>query len=229
MENILKIEGYELLSKKVYRIIKSGIIDGSLKPGTKLLEVKIADKMGISRTPIREALRELAAKGFVKMIPNQGIVVSSDSAEDIREVMQIRGVLEGLAGRLAVAMINKEEISRLENLIKQMEKFSKKNDPLGFGEVDAEFHNIIVNICRNKRLMQIRKNITEQAHRYRIKSLNVPGRLEYSTEEHRKIAEALKKKDAKAADKSIQKHIENTLKNILSHVTVKKEDKDIDA
>ena len=227
MENISKIKGYELLSKKVYRIIKSGIINGSLKPGSKLLEVKIAKQMGISRTPIREALRELAAKGFVKTIPNQGIIVSSDSAEDIREVMQIRGVLEGLAARLAAILINEEEISKLENLLKEMDKFTRENNPLAFSEIDAEFHNVIVNICGNKRLIQMRKNITEQAHRYRIKSLNISGRLKYSIEEHREIVEALKKKDPKKADKFSQNHIENTLKNILNHVTVKRKDKDI--
>ena len=229
MVNILKIEGYELLSKKVYRIIKSGIIDGSLKSGSKLLEVKIAKQMGISRTPIREALRELAAKGFVTMIPNQGIIVSSDSIEDIQEVVQIRSVLEGLAARLAVDMINLEGINKLKKLLEQMEKYVEKNDPLSFGEVDAEFHNIIVNNCGNNRLIKMRKNITEQAHRYRIKSLNVSGRLKRSMEEHRKIFEALKKKDPEKADKFLRKHIENSLKNILTHINIKEEEKNINA
>ena len=229
MVNIARIEGYELLSKKVYRILKSGIIDGILTPGTKLLEVKIAEQMGISRTPIREALRELAAKGFVKMIPNQGIIVSSDSIEDVREVMQIRGVLEGLAARLAATMINREQLAQLEALLQKMEKFTKKNNPMHFGDVDAEFHNIIVNSCGNHRLIQMRKNITEQAHRYRIKSLNVSGRLIHSIEEHRKIYDALKKRDSRKADKACQEHIENTLKNILSHVTAEKDEKNINA
>jgi len=229
MVNISKIEGYELLSKKVYRIIKSGIIDGSLKSGSKLLEVKIAKQMGISRTPIREALRELAAKGFVKMVPNQGIIVSSDSIEDIQEVIQIRSVLEGLAARLAVVMINSEEISNLEKLLEQMKKFVEKNDPLRFGEVDAEFHNIIVDNCGNNRLIQMRKNITEQAHRYRIKSLNVSGRLKRSMEEHRKIIEAFKKRDSEKADKFLRKHIENSLKNILTHINIKEEEENINA
>jgi len=223
MENISKIKGYELLSKKVYKIIKSKIINGSLKPGTKLLEAKLAEQMGISRTPIREALRELAAKGFVKMIPNQGIVVSSDSIEDIQEVMQIRGVLEGLAAHLAATKITEEEISKLENFLKQMEKITKERDNHAFGEVDAKFHNVIVNISGNQRLIQIRKNITEQAHRYRIKLLKFSGILNYSTQDHWKIVEALKKKDSKKADRLSQKHIENVLANILAH---KNEEKD---
>ena len=106
MENNLKIEGYELLSQKVYRALKTEIIKGSLKPGTKLSEGKIAKQLGVSRTPIRETLKQLAAEGFVKMNPNQAVVVSNASLEDVQEVLQIRGVLEGLATRLATKIVN---------------------------------------------------------------------------------------------------------------------------
>ena len=217
MENILKIEGYELLSQKVYRVLKTEIIKGSLKPGTKLLEGKIAKQMKVSRTPIREALRELAAEGFVKISPNQGVVVSNASVEDVQEVLRIRGVLEGLAARLATKMISEEEIKELEKYQKQMEYYTKKDDVLAFSEMDAEFHELILNICGNNKLIQIRKNISDQAHRYRIRSLSIPGRLKYSLKEHQEILEALKRKDSEQADRLSQKHIENVLANILAH------------
>jgi len=218
MESLLKIEGYELLSQKVYRVLKTEIIKGSLKPGTKLLEGKIAEQMEVSRTPIREALRELAAEGFVKISPNQGVVVSNASIEDVQEVLQIRGVLEGLAARLAAKIMNKEEIKELENYLKQMEYYTNKNDALAFSEMDAEFHELILGICGNNRLIQIRKNLSDQAHRYRIRSLSIPGRLKYSLKEHREIVEALKRKDVEQADRLSQKHIENVLENILTHI-----------
>jgi len=224
MQNILKIEGYELLSQKVYRVLKTEIIKGSLRPGTKLLEGKIAEQMGVSRTPVREALRELAAEGFVKMSPNQGVLVNNASIENIQEVLQIRGVLEGLAARLAAKIISEEEINELEKYLKQMEYYTNKDDSLAFSEVDAEFHELILNICGNNRLIQIRKNLSGQAHRYRIRSLNIPGRLKYSLKEHLEIVEALKRKDAEQADRLSQKHIENVLKNILKH-EIKEEDK----
>ena len=217
MKNISKIEGYELLSQKVYRILKTEIVKGAIKPGTKLLEGKIATQMGISRTPIREALRELVAEGFVKMNPNQGIVVSNASIEDVQEVLQIRGVLEGLAARLAVKVINGEEIKELEKYLKQMEYCISKDDALAFSEMDAEFHELILNICGNNRLIQIRKNLSDQANRYRIRSLSIAGRLKYSLKEHREIVEALKRKDSEQADRLSQKHVENVLKNILTH------------
>jgi DNA-binding GntR family transcriptional regulator len=200
VENNLKIEGYELLSQKVYRVLKTEIIKGSLKPGTKLSEGKIAKQMEVSRTPIREALRELAAEGFVKISPNQGVVVSNASVEDVQEVLQIRGVLEGLAARLATKMISEEEIKELEKYQKQMEHYTKKDDVLAFSEMDAEFHELILNVCGNNRLIQIRKNLSDQAHRYRIRSLSVPGRLKYSLKEHQEIVEALKRKNAEQAD-----------------------------
>ena len=228
MENNLKIEGYELLSQKVYRALKTEIIKGSLKPGTKLSEGKIAKQLGVSRTPIRETLKQLAAEGFVKMNPNQAVVVSNASLEDAQEVLQIRGVLEGLAARLATKIVNEEEIKELEKYQKQMEYYTNKDDALAFSEMDAEFHELILNICGNNRLIRIRKNLSEQAHRYRIRSLSVPGRLKYSLKEHQEIIEALKRKDAEQADRLSQKHIENVLANILAHKE-KEEDKNENA
>ena len=228
MENNLKIEGYELLSQKVYRALKTEIIKGSLKPGTKLSEGKIAEQMGVSRTPVREALKELAAEGFVKMNPNQAVAVSNASVKDVQEVLQIRGVLEGLAARLATKTINEEEIKELEKYQKRMEQYTNKDDVLAFSEMDAEFHELILNICGNNRLIQIRKNLSDQAHRYRIRSLSVPGRLKYSLKEHQEIVEALKRKNAEQADRLSQKHIENVLANILAHKE-KEEDKNKNA
>lgn len=225
MKNLLKIEGYDLLSKKVYHILKKEIIKGSLKPGSKVLEGRIADQIGISRTPVREAIRELAAEGFVTLSPNQGVIVRSLSIENIREVLQIHSVLEGLAARLSCEVINEENLKELENYVNKMEKLTNKKDPLAYSEVDLKFHELIVNTCRNKRLIQMRKNISDQAQRYRISSLSIPRRLKESLKEHRKILEAFKAKDPKKADSMNQQHIQNALKNILVKVIEKKENK----
>jgi len=215
MENISKIEGYELLSQKIYRVLKTEIIKGTIKPGTKLLEGKIAEQMGVSRTPIREALRELAAEGFVKMTPNQGILVNNSSIEEIQEVLQIRGVLEGLAARLAAKIIKEKEITKLKECLKRLEYFTDKNNSLAFSKLDAEFHKIILNICGNKRLIQIHEILTDQVNRYRIRSLNIQGRLERSLEEHWRIVEALEGRVPKEADRLSQAHVDSVMKNIL--------------
>ena len=109
-----------------------------------------------------------------------------------------------------------------------MEYYTNKDDVLAFSEMDTEFHELILNICGNNRLIQIRKNLSDQAHRYQIRSLSVPGRLKYSLKEHQEVVEALKRKDAEQADRLSQKHIENVLANILAHKD-KEEDKYKDA
>jgi len=221
MENILKIEGYELLSQKVYRVLKTEIVKGSLKPGTKLLESQIANQMDISRTPIREAFRKLAAEGFVKITPNYGIVVSETSLEDLREVLQIRMVLEGLAARFAAKKIKSEEIGKLEKIIEQMSLSISRNDVLSYSKLNGKFHDLILNICGNKRLKQICRNLSDRAHRFRIRSLRVSGRLKYSLEEHRSILEALKRGNSLQADRLSRLHIVKILDNILLNEVIK--------
>lgn len=170
----------------------------------------------------------MAAEGFVKMSPNQGVIVSIASIEDIQEVLQICSVLEGLAARLATKVINGEEIKELEKYIEQMEYYANKDNALAFSEMDVKFHELILNICGNNRLIQIRKNLSDQAHRYRIRSLSIPGRLKHSLKEHQEIVKALKRKDSEQADRLSQKHIKNVLKNILAHES-KEEDKNKNA
>jgi len=218
MENNLKIEGYELLSQKVYRVLKTEIVKGFLEPGTKLLENKLAEEMHVSRTPIREAIQKLAAEGFIKIAPNQTLIVTEVSLEDVKEVLQIRGVLEGLAARISAKKINKQEIEELEKIIAQMSPHVTKEDLSSYCKLDDEFHNQILHICGNKWIIQIRDNLGNFIYRFRIKSLSVPGRLKCSLEEHQAIMESLKKHNSEEADRLSQIHMENTVINILKNV-----------
>ena len=223
MENILKIEGYELLSQKVYRVLKTEIVKGFLEPGTKLFEDKIATQMGVSRTPVREAIQKLAAEGLIKIAPNQTLIVKEISFEDIKEVLQIRGVLEGLAVRMAAQKINRREIDELEEIVNQMDLYVTKKDLTSYCKADDEFHNLILNVCGNKRIINIRDNLGNFIYRYRMRSLSIPGRLKHSLEEHRKIMESLKKRNSEDGDRLSQIHMENTVINILKNVVVKGE------
>ena len=218
MENILKLEGYELLNQKVYRVLKEAIIKGFLEPGTKLLENKIAEEMHVSRTPVREAMQKLVAEGFVKTTPNQTMVVTEVSPEDAKEVLQIRGALEGLAARITAKKINKQEINELKTIVTKMSLYITKKDLLSYCKVDDEFHDLILNICGNKWIIQIRDNLGNFIYRFRIKSLSVPGRLKHSLEEHQAIMESLREHDSAEADRLSQIHMENTVINILKNV-----------
>ena len=206
MEKLSKMKDYELLGKKVYRILKSKIVNGSFKPGSKLSETKIANQMEISRTPVREAMRELSARGFVNMIPNQGIIVKSDSIEDIQKVMQ------------ATPLITEGKIKILVACNEKMEKFISKNNVLAFGKESEKFHKVILEVCGNDLLVQIRKNLADKIYRFLDISLNVPGKVEISLKEHIKITEALKQGDADKADEFSRLHIESVLKNILIYI-----------
>ena len=218
MENILKIEGYELLNQKVYRVLKESIIKGFLEPGTKLLENKIAEEMQVSRTPVREAMQKLVAEGFVKTAPNQTMVVTEVSPEDVKEVLQIRGVLEGLAARITAKKINRQEIDELESVVAQMSLHVTKKDLSSYCQVDDEFHDLILNICGNKRIIQIRDNLGSFIYRFRIKSLSVPERLKHSLEEHQKIMDSLKKHNSEEVDRLSKIHVENIIINTLKNV-----------
>jgi len=218
MNELFKINDYELLNQKVYRILKVRIIKEDLEPGEKLLENKIAEQLGVSRTPVREALKQLAVEGFVKTNPNLGVVVVEFSLEDIREVLQIRKVLEGLATSIAAKKINKAEIKKLEKIIEQMSISINNNDLLAYSDLNGEFHNLILKVCGNKRLIKICVNLSSSEHRFKIRSLRGnPGRLKHSLKEHQEIVKALKKGDSIQAESLSQLHLDSILKNILAY------------
>ena len=193
MENKLKINGYELLSQKVYNTLKKEIVRGILEPGSRLSENKLAKEMDVSRTPIRETMRKLVAEGLVETSPNKRIIVSEFSLTDMREVLLVRGALEGLAASIAAKKINREEIDKLGKTIAQMSFYIIKNNLSSYCELDDKFHDQIISICGNRWIIKVRENLGNFIYRYRYKSLSVPGRLKNSLEEHQAIMESLKK------------------------------------
>jgi len=218
MKGNLKIKGYELLSQKVYQVLKKEIVRGILEPGSNLSENKLAKEMHVSRTPIREAMRKLTAEGLVKTSPNKKMIVSEVSLVDIKEVLLVRGALEGLAASIAAKKINREEIDKLEKIVTQMSRYLTKENLSSYCEIDDEFHNLIFDICGNKWIIKVRENLGNFIYRFRIKSLSVPGRLKYSLEEHQAIMESLKKHDSEEADRLSKMHMENTIINILRNM-----------
>jgi len=218
MKDILKIKGYELLSQKVYQVIKKEIVYGMLEPGTKLSENKLAQDMQVSRTPIREAIRKLTAQGLIKTSPNKKMTVSEFSLIDMKEVLQVRGALEGLAAGATAFKINKEEINDLEKNVEKMNQCLRKKNLSAYCELDDQFHDIILNVCGNKWIIKMRNNLSNFIYRYRFKSLSVPGRLNQSLEEHQAIMGALKNHNSEEANRLSKLHMENTVINILKNV-----------
>ena len=206
------------LNYKIYQILKSQILEGNLQPGTKLIENTLSEQLGVSRTPIREAIKQLVAESFVKTIPGHGTFVNNVSIEDLKEVLEVRGALEGLAVKLVIKNIKEKEIKELEEILWEMQKYSIEKDLVSFSKCSSKFQALILEISKNNLLIRMRKNICDRSHRYRIISLSSPKRLKYSFEEHQAIFEAIKEKNSEKAERLCQIHTENVFKNIIMHI-----------
>jgi DNA-binding GntR family transcriptional regulator len=211
----IEFNSYKPLSEIVYDKLRTAIIEGTLNPGERLMEVQLAEEMGISRTPVREAIRKLELDGFVVMVPRKGTYVSTLPLKDISDVFEIRASLEALAAGLAAERITPEEEKELKKIILDEVKFSKNEDVENSIKFDTDFHEVLYKASRNKKLVNIINNLREQIQRYRTASLTYPGRLKIAHEEHKKIAEAICDNDVERAKELAKKHIEISENNLL--------------
>lgn len=211
----IKLNDYKPLRELVFDSLRKAIIHGKLKPGERLMEIQLAEEMGVSRTPVREAIRKLELDGFVVMVPRRGAYVAGVSVKDIADVFEVRSALEGLAAGLAAERITEEEMEELEKVIYQI---SGEEDVLAVVKKDNEFHELIYKASRNRRLTQIIKNLSEQISRFRLTSLSVPGRLKIAVDEHKKIIEAICERDVDLANKLASEHMENAEQNLINAI-----------
>lgn len=214
----LKLDNYKPLREVVFESIRGAILSGALKPGERLMEVQMAERLGVSRTPIREAIRKLELEGLVVMIPRKGAYVADLSIKDITDVLEIRAALEGLAAALASLRITDEEIEELEVLAMQFHKALENDDVETMIQRDIEFHEKIFKASRNERLVQISNNLREQVQRYRIMYLTNANKVGLLAGEHFEIAEAITKRDIDLAEKLAQRHVEDTENYIMKIV-----------
>lgn len=210
----LKVQNYELLSQKAYRILKEAIIRGDIESNTRLTLQEIAENMGISKTPVREAINFLASEGLVKLIPNKGIIINEISIDDFQEILQIRSALDGLIAELAAQKINEEEISTMMKIIKEMEISVQKDDRLTYNDLDIKFHDFLLNITGNHKLKDLYNNLISQVYKFRLRTLKLAYRMSKSLVEHQNIALAVKEKNPHKANKEMRKHINSILKSL---------------
>ncbi|HZW82559.1 MAG TPA: GntR family transcriptional regulator [Candidatus Deferrimicrobium sp.] len=205
----VKLDSYKPLREIVFESLREAIIGGVLKPGERLMEIQLAEEMGVSRTPVREAIRKLELEGFVVMIPRKGAYVAGISLKDIADVFEIRAALEALAASLAAERITEEELEQMERLLVRKAELTEANDLDSIVEVDTDFHAILFKASRNEKLGQILNNLREQIQRFRAVSLAMPGRMKEALEEHRKIVEALSERNVALVASLAAEHIEN--------------------
>lgn len=204
------------LREVVFNTLRQAILRGDLKPKQRLMEVHLADKLGVSRTPIREAIRMLELEGLVIMLPRRGAEVASISRDDLKDVLEVRNSLDTLAVSLACERITDEELVELENASKAFEEATRSNDSIKIAEADVRFHDIIHTASKNNRLCMIESNLAERVYRYRLEYIKELKDFSRLVEEHRLILDYIKNHQTNLAVEVIDTHIKNQMNSILA-------------
>ena len=209
---------YLPLRDVVFNTLRQGILKGDLKPGERLMEIHLAARLGVSRTPIREAIRMLELEGLVTMVPRKGAEVARISKQDLRDVLEVRKSLDSLAVSLACDRITEEEKEALKNAEEDFEHSISKGDVTSIAEADVRFHDVILKAGKNGRLMQMINNLAERMYRYRLEYIKDSRNHPRLIEEHRRIIEYIIEGDKDNACKAIETHIDNQEKNVISQL-----------
>lgn len=217
----IDMDTYKPLREIVFKTMREAILNGDFKPGQRLMEVQLAEQMGVSRTPVREAIRKLELEGLVIMVPRKGAYVAGLSVEDIEEVLEIREVLEGLAANLAAIRASDEEILKLNNIIKLFSLAAKNRDIDSLIKYDIKFHDTIYHASRNKRLLQMINALQEQVQRFRVAYISQFDNGEMLLEEHEKIFEAISNRNGEKARDAAGFHISHSEEFIIKAISEK--------
>ena len=157
----VKLDSYKPLREVVFDSLREAIINGTLRPGERLMEIQMAEELGVSRTPVREAIRKLELEGFVVMMPRKGAYVAGISFKDIEDVFEVRASLEALASGLAAERITGEELEDLERILVRKKEIIADSDLPAFVESDTQFHDSLYKCSRNQRLIQMLSNLRD--------------------------------------------------------------------
>lgn len=205
----LNMDAYLPLRDVVFNTLREAILKGNLKPGERLMELQLADKLGVSRTPIREAIRMLEQEGLAVTIPRRGAEVAKMTLKDMEDVLEIRDALDELAVRLACERVSDGQIRRL---IEEQNVFARSTGNGNVKEIadsDVRFHDIIYEATGNTKLVTMLNNLREQVYRYRLEYIKDPLNYPKLIAEHEAIVESVKNRDADRAVEEMHAHVNN--------------------
>ena len=224
MEPNFKVNMNEYLPLRdvVFNTLRQAILRGELKPGERLMEIQLANKLGVSRTPIREAIRKLELEGLVLMIPRKGAEVAEITEKNMRDVLEVRKALEELAVQLACEKITAEEIEEMKKAAEEFRMILKNKDITEIAEADVRFHDIIYMATDNQKLILLLNNLREQMYRYRVEYLKREDAHETLLAEHERIIETIEKRDKEEAMKAVSRHIDNQVAAVIDTIRTKK-------
>lgn len=221
MKKIQKKSLTETICKEVERMILSG----DMPPGERINETKIASVLGVSRAPVREALRQLESNGLLQIQTNKGMYVRDIKINEVNDLYDIRAALDGLAGEKAAERIQEKDFEILESLIDEMAKCMSERDTEAYYRTNLEFHMAIVRLSQNQSLASIYESVCKQTSLFRMIALSLPGRLSISLEKHRKVIDALRRRDGSECARLMTKH-NFEAKEVLT-LAMKKKSKDV--
>ncbi len=209
------------LRGKVFRRLREDILSGVYKEHDELREITIGEELGVSRTPVREALRQLELEGLVSIIPNKGAYVTGISSKDVQDIYKIRSMLEGLCARWATRYITKEQIGELEEAILLAEFHLQKTGDRDVAEkaqqvseLDGKFHQVLYHASNSRILEHVLSDFHKYVKMARTMSVEESSRAEKSIEEHRAILDAIRSRDEDLAERLANEHVMKVMKNL---------------
>ena len=205
----LNMDAYLPLRDVVFNTLRKAILRGELKPGERLMEIQLANKLGVSRTPIREAIRKLELEGLVLMIPRKGAEVAQITEKNMQDVLEVRKALEELSVQLACERITAEQVEEMKMAAEDFRKVLKSGDVTKIAEADVKFHDIIFAATNNQRLITLLNNLREQMYRFRVEYLKQKECYPQLLEEHDKLIALISGGEVEEACELMGCHIDN--------------------
>ena len=210
----VKMDEYLPLRDVVFNTQREAILRGELKPGERLMEIQLANKLGVSRTPIREAIRKLELEGLVLMIPRKGAEVAQITEKSLRDVLEVRRALENLAVQLACLRMSPQTLADLKAAARAFEEILGGEDVTAVAEADVAFHDVIYMATDNQRLISLLNNLREQMYRYRVEYLKKKECHKQLLWEHQEIIRAIEAGEIDVATKITEQHIDNQVEAV---------------
>ena len=205
----MTVNEYMPLRDVVFYTLRQAILKGETAPGERLMEIQLAKKLGVSRTPIREAIRKLELEGLVIMIPRKGAEVAGITEKALRDVLEVRRSMEELAMELAVARMQEKDIKALEAARIEFREALSSSDMIRIAQADEKFHDVIYAGTYNDKLVQILNNLRDQIYRYRLEYIKDTGKRQLILIEHENILNAVKTRNVELGKRAMREHIDN--------------------
>lgn len=211
----LSLKDYKPLGDVVFEYLRDAILTGKLKPGERLMEIQLAEKLGVSRTPVREAMKKLEQENFIEMVPRKGAYVKDINAKDMLDVLEVRALLEGFAAYQAATAMSDKDLKEMEKITEKFEKAILLQDKEGMIETDNRFHDLIYRATKNEKLKDLIKGLQDQFHRFRIVYFSEFDDYQLICEGHKDIIKAIRNKDGHAARLVAEEHIHIVERSVM--------------